>query len=172
MSKWVLGRNDEKNTKIPTISRQITHFGYIGKMVEKLNHQISGILPATIMASYHALADKARLEKREIRAIDAISVICQFRDTPSKEAGWVVDDNQEIFNDVIQREINDHKGACLGMEDQWEDEITNLDHILEKIKGLEASFEKAKQSLGVLKKKAKKSKRVIQQIVETNVIEP
>ena len=57
------------------------------------------------------------------------------------------------------------------MEDQWEDEITNLDHVLEKIKGLEASFEKAKQSLSVLKKKAKKSKRVIQQIIETKGIE-
>ena len=125
----------------------------------------------TTLHRHSVLAAEARLEKQEYRAIDALRVICQFRDTPSKEAGWVVDDNQEIFNDVIQREINDHKGACLGMEDQWEDEITNLDHVLEKIKGLEASFEKAKQSLSVLKKKAKKSKRVIQQIIETKGIE-
>ena len=125
----------------------------------------------TTLHRHSVLAAEARLEKQEYRAIEALRVICQFRDTPSKEAGWVVDDNQEIFNDVIQREINDHKGACLGMEDQWEDEITNLDHVLEKIKGLEASFEKAKQSLSVLKKKAKKSKRVIQQIIETKGIE-
>ena len=125
----------------------------------------------TTLHRHSVLAAEARLEKQEYRAIEALRVICQFRDTPSKEAGWVVDDNQEIFNDVIQREINDHKGACLGMEDQWEDEITNLDHVLEKIKGLEASFEKAKQSLSVLKKKAKKSKRAIQQIIETKGIE-
>ena len=125
----------------------------------------------TTLHRHSVLAAEARLEKQEYRAIEALRVICQFRDTPSKEAGWVVDYNQEIFNDVIQREINDHKGACLGMEDQWEDEITNLDHVLEKIKGLEASFEKAKQSLSVLKKKAKKSKRVIQQIIETKGIE-
>ena len=125
----------------------------------------------TTLHRHNILADEARLEKQEIRVIEALRVICQFRDTPSKEAGWVLDDNQEIFNDVIQREINDHKGACLGMEDEWEDELTNLDHVLEKIRGLEASFEKAKHSLSVLKKKAKKSKRVIQQILETKGIE-
>ncbi|MBP79955.1 MAG: hypothetical protein CL926_11875 [Deltaproteobacteria bacterium] len=98
-------------------------------------------------------------------------MICQFRDTNSKDAGWVEDDNQEILNDVIKRELNDHIGLSLGGEDQWEDEVTNLTHVLEKIKALEASFEKAKQSLSVLKKKAKKAKRVASQIVEMPVPE-
>ena len=121
--------------------------------------------------SQNALAYEARFERRETRANKALKVICQFRDTNSKDTGWVEDDNQEILNDVIKRELNDHVGLCLGAEDVWEDEVTNLTHVLEKIKTLEASFEKAKQSLSILKKKAKKAKRVASQIVEMSVPE-
>lgn len=121
--------------------------------------------------SQNALAHEARVERRENRANKAIEVICQFRDTNSKDAGWVEDDNQEILNDVIKRELNDHIGLSLGGEDQWEDEVTNITHVLEKIRALEASFEKAKQSLSILKKKAKKAKRVASQIVEMSVPE-
>lgn len=119
----------------------------------------------------NVLAYEARFERREDRANKAIEVICQFRDTNSKDAGWVEDDNQEILNDVIKRELNDHIGLCLGGEDRWEDEVTNITHVLEKIRALEASFEKAKQSLSVLKKKAKKAKRVASQIIDMPVPE-
>lgn len=117
------------------------------------------------------LAYEARFERREDRANKAIEVICQFRDTNSKDAAWVEDDNQEILNDVIKRELNDHIGLSLGGEDTWVDEVTNITHVLEKIRALEASFEKAKQSLSVLKKKAKKAKRVASQIVEMSAPE-
>ena len=119
----------------------------------------------------NVLAYEARFERREDRANKAIEVICQFRDTNSKDAGWVEDDNQEILNDVIKRELNDHIGLCLGAEDVWEDEVTNITYVLEKIRALEASFEKAKQSLSILKKKAKKAKRVASQIVEMSAPE-
>ena len=117
------------------------------------------------------LAYEARFQRREERANKAIRVICQFRDTNSKDAGWVEDDNQEILNDVIKRELNDHIGLSLGGEDEWEIEIDNLTQVLEKINALEASFEKAKQTLRVLKKKAKKAKRVAIQMVEMPIPE-
>ena len=121
--------------------------------------------------SHNVLAYEARFERREDRANKAIGVICQFRDTNSKDAGWVEDDNQEILNDVIKRELNDHIGLSLGGEDQWEDEVTNLTYVLEKIRALEVSFERAKQSLNVLKEQAKKAKRVASQIVDMPVPE-
>ena len=112
------------------------------------------------------LAYEARFERRERRANKAMEVIGQFRDTNSKAAGWVEDDNQEIFNDVIKCELNDHIGLSLGREEEWVNEVTNLTHVLEKIKTLEASFERAQMSLKILKKKAQKAKRVANQIVD------
>ena len=112
------------------------------------------------------IAHDEQFERRERRANKAIEVICQFRDTNSTDAGWVEDDNQEIFNDVIKRELNDHIGLSLGHEEEWSNEVTNLTHVLEKIKTLEASFERAQMSLKILKKKAQKAKRVANQIVD------
>jgi len=114
------------------------------------------------------LAFKARVHRRERRANNAMQVICQFMETESKDAGWVEDKNQEVFNDVIKRELTEAKGVLggLGIEEEWTDEIENLNQVLERIDALEASFARAKQSLSVLKKKAKKAKRVASQIVE------
>lgn len=119
----------------------------------------------TIVHRQKILAYNARFERRERRANNAMKVICQFRDTNSKDAGWVEDDNQAFLNELIKNELNDEICLSLGIDEEWTDEVTNLTHVLEKIKALESSFEKAKTTLSVLKKKAQKAKRAASQIV-------